>query len=49
LEKLRDEFIDRQFAIVTSKLGQPETFEGEHIALMRQRDQLRQQKLAPLK
>ena len=49
LEQLRDEFIDRQFAIVTSKLGQPETFEGEHVALMRQRDNLRQQKHMPLK
>jgi DNA primase len=49
LEQLRDEFIDRQFAIITSKLGQTETFEGEHVALMRQRDNLRQQKHAPLK
>jgi DNA primase len=48
LEQLRDEFIDRQFTIVTSKLGQPETFEGEHIVLMRQRDDLRRQKLTKL-
>ena len=48
LQQLRDEFIDRQFALVTSKLGKPETFEGEHVALMRQRDNLRQQKRTPL-
>ncbi len=48
LQQLRDEFIDRQFALVTSKLGKPEAFEGEHVALMRQRDNLRQQKRAPL-
>jgi hypothetical protein len=45
LEQLRDEFIDRQFSNVTSKLGQSETFAGEHIVLMRQRDDLRRQKL----
>ncbi|MFZ0827668.1 MAG: DNA primase [Verrucomicrobiia bacterium] len=49
LEQLRDEFIDRQFTTVTNKLGQSETFEGEHVALMRQRDNLRQQKRVPLK
>ncbi len=48
LQQLRDEFIDRQFALVTSKLGKPEAFEGEHVALMRQRDNLRQQKRVPL-
>jgi hypothetical protein len=44
LEQLRDEFIVRQFTITTSKLGQPETFPGEHIALLKQRDDLRRHK-----
>ena len=44
LEQLRDEFIDRQFTIVTNKLDQSETFAGEHIALIKQRDDLRRQK-----
>jgi DNA primase len=44
LEQLRDEFIDKQFSEITSKLGQSETFAGEHIVLMRQRDDLRRKK-----
>ena len=47
--KLRNQFLDRQIAALTQKASQPETSETDRMELLRQQQELRQQKRAPLK
>ena len=46
--KLRNQFLDRQIAALTQKASQPEMPEAEQTELLRQRENLRGQKRAPL-
>jgi DNA primase len=47
--KLRNQFLDRQIAALTQKASQPETSEVGKIDLLREQQELRKQKRAPLK
>jgi hypothetical protein len=47
--KLRNQFLDRQIAALTSKVSLPETSEAGKIELLREQQKLREQKRAPLK
>jgi DNA primase len=47
--KLRNQFLDRQIAAITQKVGQPEISETEKVELLREQQDLRQQKRASLK
>ena len=46
--KLRNQFLDRQIAALTQKASQPEMPEAEQTELLRERENLRGQKRAPL-
>ena len=46
--KLRNQFMDRQIAALTQKVSQPEIPEAEQTELLRERENLRGQKRAPL-
>ena len=46
---LRNQFLDRQIAVLTHKVSQPEIPQAEQNELLREREQLREQKRAPLK
>jgi DNA primase len=46
---LRNQFLDRQIAASIQRAGQPETSEADRMELLRQQQELRQQKRAPLK
>ncbi|MGO8837430.1 MAG: DNA primase [Limisphaerales bacterium] len=46
---LRNQFLDRQIAASIQRASQPETSEAERMELLRQQQELRQQKRAPLK
>ena len=48
LEQLRDEFVDRQIAVLKRRISDPQTAEAEQFALVRQQQELRQQKRQPL-
>jgi len=48
-QKLRNQFLDRQIAALTQKVSRPETSDAEKVELLRQQQDLRQQKRAPLK
>ncbi|MGD0208915.1 MAG: DNA primase [Verrucomicrobiota bacterium] len=47
--KLRNQFLDRQIAASIQRASQPETSETDRMELLRQQQELRQQKRAPLK
>jgi DNA primase len=47
--KLRNQFLDRQIVALTQKVSQPEMDEAEKIKLLREQQELRRQKHAPLK
>jgi hypothetical protein len=47
--RLRNQFLDRQIAVLTQKASQPEISEADRMELLRQQQELRQQKRAPLK
>jgi DNA primase len=47
--KLRNQFLDRQIAALTQKAGRPEISDAEKVELLRQQQELRQQKRALLK
>ena len=47
--KLRNQFLDRQIAASIQRASQPETSEADRMELLRQQQDLRQQKRAPLK
>jgi DNA primase len=49
VKQLRDDFIDRQISMLMHRINQPETSETDRIELLRQQQELRQQKRAPLK
>jgi DNA primase len=46
--KLRNQFLDRQIAALTQQVSRPETADAEKVELLRQQQELRQQKRAPL-
>jgi DNA primase len=46
---LRNQFLDRQIAASIQRASQPETSEADRMELLRQQQELRQQKRAPLK
>jgi hypothetical protein len=46
---LRNQFLDRQIAASIQRASQPETSETDRMELLRQQQELRQQKRAPLK
>ena len=46
--KLRNQFLDRQIAVLTQKASQPEISDAEKIELLREQQKLREQKRAPL-
>ncbi|HMP81455.1 MAG TPA: DNA primase [Verrucomicrobiota bacterium] len=46
--KLRNQFIDRRLAALSLQLNQPETSDDKKVELLRQQQQLRQQKRQPL-
>ena len=46
---LRNQFLDRQIAMLTQKASQPGISDAEKIELLRERDKLREQKRASLK
>ena len=46
--KLRNQFLDRQIAALTQKAGQPEVTDAQKIEMLRQQQELRQQKRASL-
>ena len=46
---LRNQFLDRQIAASIQRAGQPETSEADRMELLRQQQELRQQKRTPLK
>ena len=46
--KLRNQFLDRQIAVLTQKAAQPEISDAEKIELLRTQEKLRQQKRAKL-
>ncbi len=47
--KLRNQFLDRQIAALTQKASQPGVSDAEKVEWLRQQQELRQQKRAPLK
>jgi hypothetical protein len=47
--KFRNQFLDRQLAASIQRASQPETPEADRMELLRQQQELRQQKRAPLK
>ena len=47
--KLRNQFLDRQIAASIQRAGQPETSEDGRLEMLRQQQELRQQKRVPLK
>ena len=47
--RLRKQFLDRQIAATIQRASQPETSEADRMELLRQQQELRQQKRAPLK
>ena len=47
--KLRNQFLDRQIATSIQRASQPETSEADRMELLRQQQELRQQKRVPLK
>jgi DNA primase len=47
--KLRNQFLDRQIAVMLQKTSQPDMSDAEKVELLRQQQELRQQKRAPLK
>jgi DNA primase len=47
--KLRNQFLDRQIAASIQRASQPETSEADRMELLRQQQELRQQKRMPLK
>jgi hypothetical protein len=47
--KLRNQFLDRQIVASIQRASQPETSEADRMELLRQQQELRQQKRAPLK
>jgi len=47
--RLRNQFLDRQIAVSIQRASQPETSEADRTELLRQQQELRQQKRAPLK
>jgi DNA primase len=47
--KLRNQFLDRQIAVSIQRASQPETSEADRMELLRQQQELRQQKRVPLK
>jgi DNA primase len=46
--RLRNQFVDRQMALLTQTLGQPEATPGEHLELLRELQQWRHYKKQPL-
>ena len=46
--KLRNQFLDRQVAVLTQKAGQPEVSEAEKLELLREQQKLRELKRSPL-
>jgi DNA primase len=46
--RLRNQFVDRQMALLTQTLSQPEATAGEHLELLRELQQWRQYKKQPL-
>jgi hypothetical protein len=42
--KLRNQFLDRQIATLTTRISRPETAEADRVELLRQQQELRQQK-----
>jgi len=46
--KLRNQFLDRQIAVLVQKLNQPQTSEAEKIESLREQIKLREQKRKPL-
>jgi DNA primase len=46
--RLRNQFVDRQMALLTQTLSQPEATPGEHLELLRELQQWRQYKKQPL-
>ena len=46
--KLRNQHLDRRIAALTQKLSQPETPDGEKVEMLREQQNLRGQKRAPL-
>jgi DNA primase len=49
ITSLRNQFLDRQIAASIQRASQPETGEADRMELLRQQQELRQQKRAPLK
>jgi DNA primase len=49
ITSLRNQFLDRQLAASIQRASQPETSEADRMELLRQQQELRQQKRAPLK
>ena len=47
--RLRNQFLDRQIAVSIQRASQPATSEADRMELLRQQQELRQQKRAPLK
>ncbi|MGP8219670.1 MAG: hypothetical protein ACLQPI_09530 [Limisphaerales bacterium] len=47
--RLRNQFLDRQIAASIQRASQPETSETDRMELLRQQQELRRQKRAPLK
>ena len=48
LERLRDEFLDRQLSTLQQRANNPETTDSERLDLLRQQQELRSQKRQPL-
>ena len=46
--KLRNQFFDRQIAMLTQKISQPQTGDDERLALLREQMKLKEQKRSPL-
>lgn len=46
--KLRNQFLDRQIAVLNQKVNQPEAGEAERIGFLREQQKLREKKRAPL-
>ena len=46
--KLRNQFLDRQIAVLMQKVSQPETSDAVKVELLREQQKLREQKRAPL-
>ena len=46
--RLRNQFLDRQLAVLTLRISQPETPDVDKVELLRQQQQLKQMKRQPL-